>query len=133
MSQSKEILFFQSAYAAIIFIAKLSLFLLYRRLFFPNRTIRGFIYFGIVTTGIFYLFCVIFPIIVCSPRKGETRAMSQSSTRCAQEKVLGYIIPVFNVISDHYLLFLPISVVWKLQMPTRKKIEVSAVFLTGVL
>lgn len=113
--------------------AKLSLFFLYLRLFYPNRTIRGFIYFGMVSFGIFYIFCVLFPIIACSPRKGETRLMSQSSSRCAQDKVLGYIIPVFNIISDHYLLFLPISVVWKLQMPTRKKIEVCAVFLTGTL
>lgn len=113
--------------------AKLSIFLLYFRLFSPNPRTRGFIYFGIAFTGIFYTFASLFPIIACSPRKGETRLASLASARCAQDKILGYVMTVFNVVSDFYLLIIPMPVVWNLQMPTRKKVEVSAVFLVGIL
>ena len=112
---------------------KLSIFLLYLRIFALDRRIRGFIYLGIALTGVFYTFATLFPIIVCSPRKGETRLVSQWSARCAQENTLGYVMTAFNVISDHYILIIPMPVVWKLHLPTRKKVEVSAVFLIGVL
>lgn len=133
LSSSQEILFLQSAYAPIIFMVKLSLFLLYLRIFPLSHRVRGFVYFGIASTGVFYTFATLFPIIICSPRRGETRFVSQFSARCARDNTLGYIMTVFNVVSDHYVLAIPMPVVWKLQMPTRKKIEISAVFLIGIL
>lgn len=112
---------------------KLSIFLLYLRIFTLEQRTRIVIYCGIALTSIFYTFSTLFPIIVCSPRKGETRFVSQFSSRCAQENTLGYIMTAFNVISDHYILVIPMPIVWKLQLPTRKKVEVSAVFLIGIL
>ena len=36
-----------------------------------------------------------------------------------------------SVVSDLYLVILPLPAVWSLQLPFRKKIGVSAMFLTG--
>lgn len=72
-------------------------------------------------------------IITCSPWKGETRLEALGSSRCAQEKSLGYVTTVFNVISDFYLLLLPISIIRKLQIRTRKKIQVISLFMFGFL
>ena len=44
-----------------------------------------------------------------------------------------YIQGVFNVVSDFYLLLLPVPVVWNLQMPLRKKIGILTIFTTGLL
>jgi len=42
--------------------------------------------------------------------------------------ILGYFMAAFNVVSDFYLLAIPIPVVWKLQMPLRRKVGVCAIF-----
>ncbi|MCJ1346583.1 hypothetical protein MMC31_004801, partial [Peltigera leucophlebia] len=47
--------------------------------------------------------------------------------------VMTYVQGIFNIVSDFYVLVLPLPVVWKLQLPLRKKIAVSAVFMTGLL
>jgi len=113
--------------------AKLSLFLLYLRLFSVNKTTRYLIYFGIVTTSLFYFASMLVPIIACSPRNGESRMVALGSARCAQDKQVGYVTTVFNVLSDFYLLIIPITIVSKLQMPTRRKIGVISLFMFGFL
>lgn len=113
--------------------AKFSLFLLYLRLFSVNKKTRYLIYFGIVITGLFYLASMLVSIIVCSPWNGESRLVALGSTRCAQDKRLGYVMTVYNVCSDFYLLIVPIHIVSKLQMPTRKKIGVISLFMFGFL
>ncbi|KAL8628661.1 hypothetical protein Q9189_005609, partial [Teloschistes chrysophthalmus] len=40
---------------------------------------------------------------------------------------------IFNVVSDFAILILPIPCIWKLQLPKKKKVMVSAVFATGIL
>ena len=45
----------------------------------------------------------------------------------------GVATACFGIISDFYLLLLPIFGVWQLQMPTRRKIGVIVVFATGLL
>lgn len=42
-------------------------------------------------------------------------------------------VGAFNVVSDIYLLCLPIAAVSRLQLPTRKKVGIISVFLTGLL
>lgn len=72
-------------------------------------------------------------IITCSPWKGETRLEALASPRCAQEKSVGCVNTVFNVISNLYLLFLPVNIVRELQMPTGNKIGVMSLFMFGLL
>ncbi|KAL8726422.1 MAG: hypothetical protein Q9181_006051, partial [Wetmoreana brouardii] len=54
--------------------------------------------------------------------------------RCfEQAKPLGFVQGVFGIVSDLFIWFLPLPVVWNLQMPTRKKIGVTTIFATGLL
>ena len=39
----------------------------------------------------------------------------------------------FGLLSDLYIFFLPLPVLWGLQMPLKKKLGVAAVFLTGLV
>lgn len=113
--------------------AKLTLFLLYLRLFSVDRTTKYLVYFGMATVISFYLACMLVSMIACSPWTGKTRFQGLDSSRCHGEKILGYVMTVFNLISDFYLLIIPINVVRKLQMPTRKRIEVLSLFMFGFL
>lgn len=113
--------------------AKLTLFLLYLRLFSVDRTTKYLVYFGMATVISFYLACMLVSIIACSPWTGETRFQGLDSSRCDGVKILAYVMTVFNLISDFYLLIIPLNVVRKLQMPTRKRIEVLSLFMFGFL
>ena len=119
-------------YGPTVFFAKLSLFALYLRLFHPAYWTRILIYFGILITFVFYTAITVAEGVLCIPRSGESWAKA-TSTRCHQDVYVGFYLGLFNVVSNFYILILPIPVIWQLQMPTRKKIGVCAIFMTGIL
>ncbi|KAL6718612.1 hypothetical protein ACLMJK_002846 [Lecanora helva] len=47
--------------------------------------------------------------------------------------MIGYVRGPFNVLSDLYLLILPLPAVWQLHLPFRARLGLAAVFLTGFL
>ncbi|KAF7512410.1 hypothetical protein GJ744_001345 [Endocarpon pusillum] len=49
------------------------------------------------------------------------------------EKTYGYVTTAFNVLSDFYLVILPIPVVLSLHMSAQKKIRVISIFMLGFL
>jgi hypothetical protein len=106
---------------------------MYLRIFSPSRRARHLILFGITLITLFYMACLLTETISCTPRLGETWMEAASSKRCGNDITLGYVMAAFNVLSDFYLLAIPIPVVWKLQLPLRQKVGVSAVFMTGFL
>lgn len=113
--------------------AKLSLFILYLRLFAMSRNTKILSWIGIVVCSIFYTFGLIFPLATCSPWPGESRIVAFASDRCAMEKQYGYVTTAFNVFSDFYLVVIPIPVVRSLNMSRDKKIRVCSIFALGIL
>ena len=120
-------------YCPAIFFAKLSILLLYLRLFAPNRPTKYLIYFGIISNFLWYT--TVFVLIACSciPRHSQTWIEGTTAPLCKDAAKRIYVQSIFNVISDFYILIIPIPVVWSLQMPTAKKIGVSLIFMTGLL
>ena len=131
--RQEDTLVVEMVYGPAVFFAKLSLFLLYLRLFNPNQWTRVLIYFGILTTFVFYTATTVAFGALCIPRSGENWIESNFSPRCGKSIVMTYVQGTFNVVSDFYILVLPIPVVWQLQMPLRKKVGVCAIFMTGIL
>lgn len=101
--------------------------------FSPDRWTRSFIYFGIGVIFIVYTVTSSITVGLCIPRKGERWALALPSSRCRDTMVTSYVQGIFNIVSDLYVLVLPLPVVWKLQLPLREKVGVSAVFMTGFL
>jgi len=120
-------------YGPAIFFAKLSLLLLYLRIFSPDRWTRYLIYLGIISSFALYLATSITFGALCLPRGSETWAAALYSARCKSTTNMTYIQGIFNVVSDFYILFIPIPVVLKLHLPMQKKIGVVAIFMTGLL
>lgn len=113
--------------------AKLSLLSLYLQVFRPNLRLRYAIYFGMVFvtlfyTGIFIAFCVL-----AIPRPGESLIGTILSNDVASLIPISVALGGVNVASDFYIFLLPIPGVVQLQMPTKKKIGVCAIFATGSL
>lgn len=70
-----------------------------------------------------------------NPRAGYGQVamlMAFVSDKCTRSRVLLLLMGVGNSFIDLILLLLPLPVIWKLQMPLRRKVHTSAVFLIGI-
>ncbi|MCJ1454230.1 hypothetical protein MMC28_004582 [Mycoblastus sanguinarius] len=103
-----------------IYFTKLSLLLLYYRLFSPNRRIKHWILFGIVFCSVAYTLMTAIYILYIFWHNEQLHYVNDA-------------VGAINLLTDIYLLCLPIAAVSKLQLPTRKRIGIIAIFLTGNL
>ena len=120
-------------YCPLIFVTKLSILLQYLRIFVPNHAGKLYyaVQFMIWLNLLFYIAVTLVGIFTCTPRK----KIWESSTpgRCVNTNVLEITTGTINVISDFSILMLPLNSIWRLQMPRKRKIALSAVFATGLL
>ena len=92
-------------------------------------------YVGLIITGLFYFASMAAFLILCSPKSGHSQIdyiTALAAPQCASQ-ALSVTTGAVNVISDLYLVVLPLPAVWGLQLPLRRKIGVSAMFLTGTM
>lgn len=120
-------------YSLILFFAKLALFLLYYRLFAHNRWTRIAIYLGITLNGLFYVASVVAMMVLCIPRRGESWTSITYTTRCVHSKAMNDVFGIFGLLSDLYIFILPLPILFRLQMSLRKKLGITAIFLTGLM
>lgn len=132
-------------------LAKLSILLLFFRVFATTRRFRIWIYVGIITTTInhgngFVLNCEsILPsasescICTCfieltsfHPTVTLCATSDMNYSQCAHKtRTLTLAVSVCNILNDFFILLLPLLVISQLQMRYKKKVGLLAVFLTG--
>lgn len=121
-------------YPTSAWLIKLTIFLLYFRIFKIRTFGRWFIIGGIVVISLFWLIQVTIIAVWCVPLPGQTSMMKLMSEGCAHKSVkLITALGAFNLIADVYLLSITIPLVWGLQMNTARKVGISIVVLTGLL
>ena len=123
----------QIGYGLVIFLAKLSILLQYLRIFVPNHAgkIYYIVQFIIWLNLLFYIAATLVLIFICMPRKKIWEPSTPG--RCVNIGIVVITTGAINVISDFSILVLPLSSIWGLQMPRKRKIVLSAVFATGLL
>lgn len=121
----------EMTYQPTIFFTKLALFLLYMRIFSFNRKMRYAIYFGVAIQLIFTIIITAMQAAFTIPWRGETWLDPRHLARMEQSSVLAMPVGVFGVISDIYILGLPIPTTLKLNLPLRKRLGVIAIFMIG--
>lgn len=84
------------------------------------------------TNFMFYTAVTFGEIFLCSPREKYWNVLITYG-RCGNAYTANTGSGAINAFSDIILLLLPQGVIWKLQMPLKRKIAVSLVFLTGLL
>lgn len=130
----QKVLVVQGLYSPLILIVKLSLFLLYFRVFSQIRRTKRLLYFGIGFNVVFYATSFALILYLCGPGSGPNLRKSFNSHHCVVDsRNLGTVQASFNIFSDLYLLCIPMPVISKLQLSKKKKIGVSAIFMTGFL
>ncbi|KAI1772253.1 hypothetical protein F4818DRAFT_180413 [Hypoxylon cercidicola] len=114
---------------------KNSLLILYLKIFSLLRWIRIATILGIVVITAFYLSLSIAFASMCSPSTGASQLdflYAFVSDTCSRTRILVVTQGVGNVLTDLFLLILPMPAVWALQMPLKRKLAVSAMFSIGI-
>ncbi|KAK9416942.1 putative Integral membrane protein [Seiridium unicorne] len=75
--------------------------------------------------------------VMCAPdsKAGYSQVallMAFVSDKCVRTRILVLLMGIGNTLCDLVLLLLPLPVIWNLQMPLRRKLKTSAVFLIGI-
>ncbi len=108
-------------------------FIMYLHIFGPLRWLRICAYTGAATTTAFYISMTVAAFIFATPRRGET----WPEHLITKEELRAVTLPVptssFGVVIDLVILLLPIIAVMQLQLPTRRKIGLICIFMTGLL
>ncbi|KAF1996574.1 hypothetical protein P154DRAFT_498471 [Amniculicola lignicola CBS 123094] len=108
--------------------AKLSILLLYFRLFKVYRTLRVMIHIGIWSTILLHGIATITAMALC------TKPTALEYVKCAgTTTTVALVTSAGNAASDVYILAIPIMAVWRLHMDIKRKIGVMAVFSAGLL
>ena len=116
------------------FLAKLSVLCLYLRVFGVLKQTRILTYIAIAINFALCLFNIIAYSIVCVPAPGHSWELADATKRCeVTGDLLGVITAAISIFNDFFIITIPIPAVWSLQLATKKKIGVTAIFLTGLL
>ncbi|KAL8854573.1 MAG: hypothetical protein Q9221_000608 [Calogaya cf. arnoldii] len=122
---SKEGKCLAALWGPTMFFTKLSLLLLYYRLFAPDRMTKYMVFFGIFYCFVLYTSYLLLTFLLCQ---------SQIVPACKHQWNLFLLTTSgLNVFGDFYLLLVPLPAVAKLRIPFRQKLGVTAVFFTGLL
>ena len=68
--------------------------------------------------------------ILCIPKPGDSWKMHSCGV---VSKLFSVIMGAVSVFSDIFVICIPIPVVWQLQLPIRKRIGISVIFIAGIL
>ncbi|KAF2964590.1 hypothetical protein GQX73_g8972 [Xylaria multiplex] len=115
---------------------KIGFFVFYLRLFGTVTYVRYMVLVGMTVAISFCIVFVILDLIACAPLPGENGNWVAPSLidRCNRIAVpLITAASYINVITDFYILFIPLHRVSKLRVSTRRKIGIGFIFLTGSL
>lgn len=121
-------------YPITMTIIKTSILLFYLRLFGVRKWFRRVLY---VTESVVVCWCIatVFAAIFrCSPvRYGFLPVTTQTISHCDDIDAYLLATSILNVVLEFWILLLPLSVVWTLQLPNKQKAAVSCIFLLGAL
>ena len=126
----------EALYGPFVWFIKLSLFVVIVEIFSRLRWLKNLAIGGAVFTGLFYFATMIATPVLCAPRNGTSKADyigKLGDKQCKGSFKLGIIVQLVSVLSDLYLVLLPLPAVWNLHMPLRRKFAIAAMFLVGIM
>ncbi|EGE06808.1 hypothetical protein TEQG_05800 [Trichophyton equinum CBS 127.97] len=131
-SRTKQYAAVDIIYILTSFFIKISILLLLNQLFHVIRQLRLLIYTGMVVISIVtipYLTISIIRVSRCNGIKALGIMICSNKVVSTTNLVFG----LWNVLSDFYILAIPISQIQGLKMPNKRKIGVLTLFLTGFI
>ncbi|KAI1473096.1 uncharacterized protein F4812DRAFT_411594 [Daldinia caldariorum] len=117
-------------YSAAIWISKLSICILYRRLF-PQRLVYILLCIIVSIMISTSIVAVILLFVACRPFWTNWAAPSIQSTYCIDKEALFVWSSLPNVVTDAVMLAIPLPIVWRLQVSRNLKIALTFTFFIG--
>ncbi|KAH8748435.1 hypothetical protein F5883DRAFT_239441 [Diaporthe sp. PMI_573] len=127
----KMILSSGAVYGLSFMFVKLSILLLYLQLS-PHRKFRAMVYAVMITTILYSLLGSFEFLFTCKPIAKVWDLTITSGSCYSGAKILA-VHGGLSIATDIAMLVLPITMLWKLQLPRRRKVAVAALFMTGTL
>lgn len=122
-------------YSVLIFTTKMSVLLLYKRIFVPaggkRKWMRHMILAIIVFNAMFYTAKTFVVAFSCRPQQKIWDPRIPGTCVDVYAVLIG--TAALNIVSDLLIITIPMAVIWKLRMPRKRKIEISLIFGFGVL
>ncbi|KAG7001477.1 hypothetical protein G7Y79_00031g065920 [Physcia stellaris] len=116
-----------------LFLAKLSVLLLYLELFKVDDQARIAIAIGVATIAAQGIATIVGNTVLCVPKPGGNWMLKASTHGCTKTATaFGVATGTLSVFNDIYILWIPLPIIWQLHLPTRKKVGVSIIFITGL-
>ncbi|KAI1462602.1 hypothetical protein F4805DRAFT_3005 [Annulohypoxylon moriforme] len=119
---------------------KSSLLALYLRIFKPMKIARILIWTSLVVITLFYTICFVVDAIICGEFLSRSHLSVMDSAHfdpdesCSvRQRPIWIMMGVFSVVSDFYLLTIPVALTLNVQLPPKRKIGVCCIFLTGLI
>lgn len=110
---------------------KLSILLLFIRIFVPPQLQKPKLYYAIWAVILFnLLYCIALVLTVLLQCVGKEEVPGQT---CINTYALLIGASTINVVSDIAMLIIPLVAIGKLQMPMKRKVGISLVFIVGIL
>ena len=126
---------FQSVEKLAFGLIKLSILFLWMRIF--ARATRGFIIFCWIMIGIIIAWSLTFffaTVFQCGTRwDWNWSPIFFFLTKCTDTLAMLTVFTATDLLTDFIIMLMPVPLIWKLNMPTRKKVAVTAVFMVGLL
>lgn len=110
---------------------RISMLHLLYTLFWASNFTRRAVYILVAANLMYFTGVLIDFAAICRPFSFYWR--SDIKGRCGNIQLGLLVIAIFNLILDFLLILLPMPVLWKLKMPTTRKIGVSIVFSMGAV
>ena len=120
-------------YCPVVFATKLAILLQIQHVFVIGRNIRFYLVQSLIyINGLWYFINMFLTAFMCTPRA----KIWDPAVPCHcffSFYVMSYISTIVNPVSDMFILILPISWAWKLQMAWKRKVGVTLIFGTGIM
>lgn len=113
---------------------KTSIILFYFRLFRTRYTFRKILYVTQILVAAWCIITIFLAIFHCMPiYYAWTPNLGEIKSHCSDINAYLVSTSVVNVLFDFWILALPLSVVWRLQLSRRRKMGLSGIFMLGLL
>ena len=109
-------------YLVLSAVIKISVLLLYRRIFTPSKIMTRTINTAMVIIGALYLIALVISILNCQPIEKRFNPLVEGL--CLPLGTTAYSSGAINVLTDVFVVFLPMPTIWGLNMKMTKKLRI---------
>ncbi|KAF1810376.1 hypothetical protein P152DRAFT_460492 [Eremomyces bilateralis CBS 781.70] len=113
-------------------VIKATFLLFYLRLS-PDHSFRIFVYIGFALDSAVFLTSLLMTVLQCIPFEKILNPLLHPEVTCIDTRTIMITPPVLNIAMDFYILCLPITTIWALQMTLRRKVTIISVLGFGLV